>query len=63
MSEPERVEEWMEFSVWLLNGIDRGWISPPDCVTHNSVPMTPEEDAEFEDGADPCIPASRIWFS
>jgi hypothetical protein len=24
--------------------------------------MTPEEEYEFEEGFDPCIPVVRIWF-
>jgi hypothetical protein len=44
-----------EFSIWLQNGIDRGWISKPFCYTHEGDPyMTDEEAQEWEDGGDPC---------
>lgn len=51
----------LEFSIWLNNGIERGWVSPPECATHGELPMTGEENEQFEDGYDPCIPAVRIW--
>ena len=44
-----------EFSIWLQNGIDRGWISKPFCYTHEGDPyMTEEEAQEWEEGGDPC---------
>jgi hypothetical protein len=44
-----------EFEIWLNNGIDRGWISPPFCNTHEGDNyMTAEEQQEWEDGGDPC---------
>jgi hypothetical protein len=44
-----------EFSIWLQNGIDRGWVSKPFCYTHEGDPyMTDEESQEWEDGGDPC---------
>lgn len=41
--------------------IEWGLLSEPVCNTHNGLPCTEEEDAEWEDGYDPCIPAVRIW--
>lgn len=50
----------MDFSTWLTFGIDQKYIDPVVCQTHEGVRMTPEEDQEFEDGGDPCIPVIRL---
>jgi len=45
-----------EFSIWIENGINRGWISKPFCYTHEGDPyMTEEEEKEWEEGGDPCL--------
>lgn len=46
---------------WLNQGIEAGFCSPPVCSTHDGLPLTDEEDAEFEEGFDPCVQAVRIW--
>lgn len=47
--------EIMEFDIWLQNGVDRGWVTPPFCNTHDGDPfMSDEEEAEWEAGNDPC---------
>lgn len=46
---------------WLEYGIENGFCSRVVCSTHDGLPLTDEEDAEFEDGYDPCVPAVRIW--
>lgn len=44
-----------EFDIWLENGIERGWVTPPFCNTHEGDPyMTQEEEDEWEAGGDPC---------
>ena len=44
-----------EFNIWLENGIERGWVTPPFCNTHEGDPyMTQEEEDEWEAGGDPC---------
>lgn len=51
----EHDPEHVEFSVWLRNGIERGWISDGFCNTHDGDPfMTEEEEKEWEEGGDPC---------
>ena len=27
--------EELEFGVWLENGVERGWVTPPYCNTHD----------------------------
>jgi hypothetical protein len=39
-----------------LYGIKKQWITPPFCYTHDGDPyMTPEEEAEWDEGGDPCM--------
>ena len=50
-----------EFNIWLENGIERGWVTPPFCNTHEGDPyMTEEEAQEWEDGGDPCQVVFKI---
>lgn len=46
---------------WLKLGIDKGWISEPFCNTHEGGPLTEEEEADFDDGGDPCATHIRLW--
>ena len=48
---------------WLAHGIKIGFCSPPFCDTHDGAPLTAEEEAEFDDGLDPCIYAVRLFAS
>jgi len=50
------------FDKWLQMGIDNGWISEGVCATHDILPMTEEEEHDFDDGGDPCIPAVRVYI-
>jgi len=54
-------EEAIEFLDWLNQGVNRGWVSEAVCVTHNGLPSTEDEDSEWEEGYDPCVPGLRIW--
>jgi hypothetical protein len=50
-----------EFGIWIANGIDRGWITPGFCYTHEGDPyMSDEEMEEWEDGGDPCCFVFKI---
>lgn len=49
-----------EFMLWLNLGVAKGWISETVCTTHDTLPMTDEEWAMFEDGDDPCIFGVRV---
>jgi hypothetical protein len=53
--------EPMDFEAWLRIGFDNGWAGPPVCETHDGVPMSTDEDAEFSDGGDPCIHIIRLY--
>ena len=46
---------------WLQIGIDKGWVTEPFCNTHDGDPyMSEEEQQEWEDGGDPCLPVIKI---
>jgi hypothetical protein len=49
-----------EFSDWLQEGLDLGFVGPAICYTHDGLPTTEQEDAEFETG-DPCIHILRLY--
>jgi len=54
-------EELDEFSIWLNNGVERGWISEVTCATNDGIePISEEEVQEWEDGGDPCQFVVRI---
>lgn len=49
------------FDDWYQHGIDKGWITPGFCFTHDGDPyMTEEEQQEWEDGGDPCCPVVKV---
>jgi hypothetical protein len=51
----------MEFSEWVEVGIANNWITEPFCNTHDGDPyMTSEEEQDWEDGGDPCLPVFKI---
>jgi hypothetical protein len=50
----------MTFEQWLNEGIQLGYCSKPVCNTHEGLPSTEEEDEEWENGGDPCVPAVRL---
>jgi hypothetical protein len=53
-----------EFGIWLSNGIERGWVTDPFCVTHDGGTeyMSEEEVQEWEAGGDPCQHVVRIMI-
>jgi hypothetical protein len=57
----EQAEERTQLENWVQVGIDRGWISPPFCNTHDGDQfMTEAEEQEWEEGGDPCMPVFKI---
>jgi hypothetical protein len=51
----------LEFDEWMSYGIKKGWCGPPVCSTHDGLPMSEQEDAEFGEGQDPCIHVVRMY--
>ena len=49
------------FYDWVRIGIDRNWVSDIVCVTHHGLPNTDEEEKEWDEGHDPCVPGIRVW--
>jgi hypothetical protein len=50
----------LDFETWLEIGYENGWVGAPICYTHDGLPTTEEEDAEFEEH-DPCINILRLY--
>jgi hypothetical protein len=51
----------MTFSEWVTLGIEKEWISPVFCHTHDGDPyMDYEEAQEWENGGDPCLHVFKI---
>jgi hypothetical protein len=50
-----------DFYDWVQFGVDKGWIASPKCYTHDGMDTTPEEDAELDEGNDPCMVVVRVW--
>lgn len=51
----------MTFDDWLAIGREHGFCSPPVCSTHDGVPMSDEETAQWDDGDDPCTHILRLY--
>ena len=51
----------LDFDRWLEIGYKNGWCGAPVCYTHDGLPTTEEEDAEFEEH-DPCISIIRLYW-
>lgn len=52
----------LDFNDWVKLGFDAGWVGPPICETHDGLPLTEAEEAEFEYN-DPCIHILRLYDS
>lgn len=46
---------------WIAHGVERGWVTAA-CATHDGIPMTPDEEEQWDDGLDPCQPVLRVWL-
>lgn len=49
------------FDEWIVFGMNKGWCGPPVCSTHDGVPMSEEEEAQWEEGTDPCSHVIRLY--
>lgn len=50
----------MDYQEWLAEGQRNGWIGPSVCYTHDGIPMSADEEDEFEEG-DPCLFMLRVY--
>lgn len=46
---------------WIQYGVDRGYCSNLVCVTHEGIPLSEEEEKQWDEGYDPCSLGIRIW--
>jgi len=53
----------MDFDTWLEYGIDHKWCLYTTCETHDGVPLTVDEEFEFNEGHDPCVHVLRLFDS
>jgi hypothetical protein len=53
----------MTYDQWLEIGLRAGWVSPPVCASHDGLPTSITEDAEYIDGSDPCMFVMRAYES
>lgn len=45
-----------DFNDWLKFGVEKGWVTPGFCNTHEGDPyMSEEEEKEWDEGGDPCM--------
>jgi hypothetical protein len=51
----------MTLDEWYLYGLEHGFCSMLTCQTHDGVPMTDDEELQWEDGFDPCLYVVRVW--
>lgn len=49
-----------DFHEWLTYGIQQGWATPTVCSTHDGIPMTDQEETQWDNGEDPCIHIIRL---
>ena len=54
-------QEVDDFDEWMRIGIEKGWIGPAVCSTHDGIPTSEEEDLLWEE-EDPCIHVIRPYF-
>ena len=52
----------INYDEWRAIGLRNGWAGPAVCSTHDGIPMSADEEDEFEDG-DPCIHVMRMYDS
>jgi hypothetical protein len=51
----------MDRDEWLAYGMANKFCGPVVCETHDGMPLTEEEDNEFMEGSDPCVPVIRLY--
>lgn len=61
MTHDEWVRLGMTFEDWLKIGRANGYCGPAVCYPHDGVPTTEAEDAEYDEGLDPCQHVLRLY--
>jgi len=52
-----------EYRNWVWQGVEKGWVSPPFCMTHDGDNfLTKEEEEMWEEGGDPCTPVLKLIY-
>ena len=51
----------MDKNAWIAYGIKHKFISFPACERHEGYPITKEEEAELDEGNDPCFVVARVF--
>lgn len=51
----------LDFDTWLAQGMNLGWCGPAVCQTHDGTPVSEGEEAEFDEGYDPCLHILRLY--
>lgn len=49
------------FEEWLQVGLDRGWVGPVICETHDGPALSEDEERAFYDGGDECVHVLRVY--
>lgn len=50
--------ELITFDEWVKIGLDRGFVGPPVCSTHDGIPMSEAEENEDDE----CINVLRLYW-
>lgn len=50
----------MTHEEWITYGVKQGWVTAPVCYTHDGLPTRENEEADFDEGFDPCVFIMRL---
>jgi hypothetical protein len=53
----------IDFDTWMEWGLQRGFVGPPVCATHDGIPMSKAEEQQTEEFDDVCIHVIRPYRS
>lgn len=51
------------FDLWVKFGHRQGWAQYPTCSSHDGVPMSLQEELDWDQGNDPCLHVIRLCES
>lgn len=54
------MNETQQFEKWLNEGIEKRWVTPMFCETHDLTPLTKEEWEQKQEGYDFCLHMLRV---